>query len=320
MRPLRLTSGLSAFVLSTLFWLGSFWVALRVGAVSDADFDLVLQLRLPRVILASAVGMGLSVAGATLQALFTNPLCEPYTLGISSGAALGAVIGSALGYDASYSGLAVPAFVGALLFAGVLSVISRRSTSSQLAVLLAGVMLGLLGSSLVAVWMAVSDAQGIQGALIWLMGSLSRARMEGSILSLFGVITLSLLLWRKWRELDAFLLGEEGALALGVSVQQVRTQMILLTSLLVGLCVSGAGMIGFIGLMIPHFVRRFSGSLHLTLLPLCAIWGATSLNLADSLARTAIAPYELPVGVVTALAGAPFFLSILLKRMGRVEG
>ncbi len=304
---------------SFLIWGLSVWFSLKVGAVEDAPLELILQLRLPRVLLASAVGLGLSVAGAALQALFTNPLCEPYTLGISSGAALGAVVGSALGYEATHAGLAVPAFLGALIFAGVLSLISRKANASNLSVLLAGVMLGLLGSSLVAVWMAISDAQGIQGALIWLMGSLTRARVTGAVISLVGTVLISSMIWSRWRDLDAFLLGEEGAMTLGVSVSSTRTRILLLSSLLVGLCVSGAGMIGFVGLMIPHFVRKFVGSLHFGLLPLSALWGATALNLADSLARSIFAPYELPVGVVTALAGAPFFLSILFKKMSRVD-
>ena len=306
---------LSRFLLvSLVFFIASVAIALKSGAVQNADLDLILQLRLPRVLLASAVGIGLSVAGAALQALFANPLCEPYTLGISSGAALGAVLGTALGYEFSHAGLAGPAFLGALVFAGILSVISNRANASNLGTLLAGVMLGLLGSSLVAVWMAVSDAQGIQGALIWLMGSLARARLHGSLIALLGTLSLSCFLWARWRELDALLLGEEGAQALGIAVKPARTRIILLSSLLVGLAVSGAGMIGFVGLMIPHFVRKYVGPLHLALLPFCALWGAIALNLADAAARVVLSPYELPVGVVTALAGAPFFLSILLRR------
>ena len=303
-----------AFVFGFLAWALAVILGLKIGAVPGVDTDVIVQLRLPRVILASAVGMGLAVAGATLQALFANPLCEPYTLGISSGSALGAVIGIGFGMQWSFAGLAGTSFIGALVFALFLYLISLRAGSSNLTILLAGVMLGFLGSSLVAVWMAFADANGIQGATIWLMGDMSRARLKGSALALMSSTMLSYSIWCGWRQLDALMMGEEGALSLGISVSSARRRFIVLTSLLIGLCVSGAGMIGFVGLVIPHFVRRLVGSLHLELLPLCAIWGAASLTAADALSRVIARPYELPVGVVTALVGAPLFLWIMLQR------
>ena len=274
----------------------------------------MMQLRLPRIILATAVGMGLAVSGAALQALFTNALCEPYTLGISSGSALGAVVGASLGLQWSIAGIALPSFAGALLFMGILYLISLKPGSSSTTVLLAGVMLGFLGSSLVALWMALSDANGIQGALFWLLGDLSRARLNGALFSLALVLVFTFFIWRRWRELDALLMGEEGALALGVAVPKIRREVILLTSLLIALCVSGAGMIGFIGLIVPHFVRSLSGSLHRRLLPLTAIFGAGALVYSDVIARVVARPYELPVGVITALIGAPMFLFIMLRK------
>jgi len=305
------------YFLGLLAWLIAFIAALQLGAVDQVDFEVVTQLRLPRALLASAIGMGLSVAGAALQALFTNPLCEPYTLGISSGSAVGAVIGAALGLQWSAGGLAAPAFLGAFVFAGILYLISFRPGAGNLTLLLAGVMLGFLGSSIVALWMALADAQGLHGALFWLMGDLSRARLDGSIISLISAVGLIFLIWIRWKELDALLMGEEDAMSLGVSVAASRRKLILLTSLLIGLCVSGGGMIGFVGLVVPHFARKFAGALHIRLIPLCAIWGAAALTLADTLARIVARPYELPVGVVTALVGAPLFLWIML---GRREG
>ena len=299
-------------LLGCFVWVLSLILALYLGSVANAEWSLIAELRLPRALLAGAVGMGLAVAGASLQAVFSNPLCEPYTLGISSGAALGAVLGSTLGLDWNYAGLAGPAFLGALLFTSVLLVISLRSGASTLGLLLTGVMLSFLGSSLVAVWMAFADANGIQGAMVWLMGTLSRARLEGALLSLFCAAILSVGIWSRWRELDALLLGEEGAAALGISVGPARRRLILLSALLVGLCVSGGGMIGFVGLMVPHLVRRRIGSLHFALLPACAVWGAASLTLADTAARVVARPYELPVGVVTALVGAPLFVMVLM--------
>jgi iron complex transport system permease protein len=301
-------------VIGLAAWALAFVLALKLGAVSDADVEVIAQLRLPRAVLASALGMGLAVAGATLQALFANPLCEPYTLGISSGSALGAVLGASLGLQWNFGGLAGSSFLGALVFAGVLYLISSRPGSGNLTLLLAGVMLGFLGSSLVALWMALADANGIQGAMLWLMGDLSRARLRGAVFSLAGSALLIAAIWTRWRELDALLMGEEGAASLGVPVASSRRRLIVLSSLLIGLCVSGGGMIGFVGLVVPHFVRRLVGSLHLSLLPLSAIWGAAALTAADALARVLARPYELPVGVVTALVGAPLFLWIMLQR------
>lgn len=299
--------GIGLWVLACIF-------ALKYGAVPGAEFDLVIQLRLPRVLIATAVGAGLAVAGAVLQVLFSNPLCEPYTLGVSSGSALGAVLGVALGLEWSFAGLAGTAFAGALVFASVLYAISLRPGVSNVTLLLAGVVLGFLGSSLVALQMALFDPNGLQGAMLWIMGDLSRARIQGASSALLGVMALIGALWLKWRDLDALLMGEEGARALGVDTSRIRRKVILLVSLLIGLCVSGSGMIGFIGLIVPHFIRRFSGSLYRSLIPLCAIFGAATLVFADALARIVARPYELPVGVVTALFGAPMFLWVILHR------
>jgi len=302
-----------ALLLGLFLWVAAFVISLRVGTVSNADFELIKLLRLPRAILATAVGAGLALAGAALQALFSNPLCEPYTLGISSGAALGAVIGGSLGSQFFVVGLAGSAFIGALTFAGILLVVSKKA-QGNLSLLLAGVMLGFLGSSLVALWMAVADSNGIQGTLLWLFGDLSRARLQGSLLALAAVIIIGGQIFQRSSDLDGFLMGEDGALALGVNTSSARKSIILWTSLMIGICVSASGMIGFVGLVVPHFSRRYSGSLHRKLLPLCAVWGAASLTIADAAARALAMPYELPVGVVTALLGAPLFLIIMLKR------
>jgi ABC-type Fe3+-siderophore transport system permease subunit len=175
-------------------------------------------------------------------------------------------------------------------------------------------MLGFLGSSLVALTLALSDPNSVSSAMYWLLGDLSRARLAGAAGALVGSVVLSFLIWTRWRELDALLTGEESAMAIGVSVTQARRRIVVLSSLLIGLCVAGAGMIGFIGLVIPHFVRRFSGSLHLTLLPLCALWGAAALTFSDAVGRAVLRSGELPVGVVTALIGAPIFLWVITQR------
>lgn len=305
---------ISMFIVVIVALLVSFAVSLYFGASGDLEWAMIRELRLPRALLAFAVGAGLSVAGLILQALFANPLCEPYTLGISSGATLGAVVSASLGISLTFAGIAPPAFAGALVFAVILYAIARRSHSSQTVILLSGVMLGFVGSSLVALWMALADPAGIQGALIWLLGDLSRARIEGAWLTLIGVAIFSLLLWRDHRALDALLLGEDEATAMGVDVRRLRSRMILLSSLLIGLCVSTSGMIGFVGLLVPHLVRKWRGSLHLYALPLSAALGGIVLMLSDTFARVIARPYELPVGVVTALIGAPLFVWMMMKR------
>lgn len=303
-----------AYLLGLSFWLVSSIVALNLGSVKDAPFDLILEVRFPRVLLASVVGAGLSLAGAVLQVLFSNPLCEPYTLGISSGAALGAVLGLSLGLNWMIAGVAGSAFLGSVIFGGLLYLISFKSRRGSVTLLLGGVMLGFLGSSLVALWLALSDSNGIQSAIAWLFGDLSRSRLQGALFSVGTVAGLGVWIWSHGQKLDALLLGEEGAAAVGIDVPSLRRKMVLLISLLVGLCVSAGGMIGFVGLMVPHFARKWVGSLHCSLLPLCAIWGASILTTADCLSRTLVSPYELPVGVVTAILGSPCFVWIMYKR------
>jgi iron complex transport system permease protein len=281
----------------------------------DVSFDLLTQIRIPRLILASSVGAGLSVSGAALQALFSNPLCEPYTLGISSGAALGAVVGGSIGFGLHWAGMTGSALLGALLFTFVLLFFSFRKKMQGSGLLLAGVMLGFLGSSLLALWMGINEAEKVQGVLLWLLGDLSRARLEGSLFVFISVSLISFLILFRWRFLDALLLGEESARSLGLNLDQRRRSLLVWVSLLVGICVSSAGMIGFVGLVIPHFVRKYAGPLHLRMLPLCALWGAVLVCYSDFLSRFIAAPYELPVGSITALLGAPVFLALLNKRV-----
>jgi len=160
----------------------------------------------------------------------------------------------------------------------------------------------------------LADSNGLQGALVWLFGDLSRARLTGSLYVAILVMVLIFFIWIQSRDLDALLMGEEDACALGVDVPRARRRIILLTSLLIGTCVSAAGMVGFVGLVVPHFARKCMGSLHQILLPFCAICGGILLTFSDSIARVIARPYELPVGVVTAFIGAPVFIGIMLKR------
>jgi iron complex transport system permease protein len=293
-------------------------LALSVGYGSGIDLpgSVVWELRVPRALLAVGVGASLTLAGIVLQALFSNPLCEPYTLGVSSGAAFGAVLGGAMGLSFQAGGMAGSAFLGAALFTGVLYTLARKLRDHGQGLLLSGVMLGFLGSSLVSLVMATSDGQGVQSALHWLLGDLTRARFSSAAASLAVALLGALALMTKSRVLDTFLLGQEGALSLGTDVSRERAWMLLLSSLLVSLCVSSAGMIGFVGLMVPHAVRVLVGSRHSRVIPVGLIWGAATLVWSDLLAKNVIRPNEVPVGVVTSLLGAPLFLWMMLRGHG----
>ncbi len=294
----------------------SIFFSLKFGA-SELSSEDIFSLRLPRVILALGVGAALALSGALLQALFGNPLCEPYTLGISSGSALGAVIGATLGVGASYYGFSPTAFLGGLVFALLLAFLASRNRLSKSALLLSGVMLSFVGSSLVAVWMALADPSGIQGALTWLLGDLSRARTDSALILLGLVVVITFRLLYSARAYDALLMGDETAISVGVNITKVRNEAVFLSSVLTGLSVSGAGMIGFVGLLTPHLVRRLSSSTHRFVFPLSAILGGGILVFSDLLARVIAKPYELPVGVVTSLIGAPLFLFFMLKARAR---
>ncbi len=293
-------------------------LALYLGA-TDADWEMVRDLRLPRVILAAGIGMGLAVSGGVLQVLFNNPLCEPYILGISSGSALGVVIGMSLGIHLNLGGLVGTSFLGALSFAIILFWISQRtfhlgSRQGQTTLLLVGVVLGFLGNGLLALWIALAEPSQLQSATVWFFGDLSRARLSGALLTFVGVGCGIALIFTQARDLDAYLLGESEAQSMGVDGARLQKIMIGLTSVLVGLCVSGGGVIGFVGLLVPHAVRFWVGTPHRNSLPLTAIWGAITLVIADLLSRWIARPYELPVGVITALIGSPVLIAVLIRR------
>ncbi len=313
---------MSLFKKRDMLWLILFGIAiftsLALGASRELGWIWIRELRLPRTLLAFSVGAALSISGAILQALFKNPLCEPYTLGVSSGAALGAVIGGTLGVNALFFGLSPSALLGAALFSGVLLLASRSQRLSTSTLLLVGVMMSFLGSSLVAVWMALAEPAGVQAAITWLLGDISRAEMLNSGLCLVIVGGIFLTLLKDHRSLDILLLGEEEAVSIGVNISRFRVKAIIWTSLLVSLAVSLSGMIGFIGLIVPQLVRRTGSALHIRVLPLCALVGGTFVVLADTISRTVFAPYELPVGVVTAIVGAPFFIFLVLKKRAKV--
>jgi iron complex transport system permease protein len=286
------------------------------GHGDETTLAIVLRLRLPRAATAALVGAGLALSGAVFQALLRNPLAEPYTLGVAGGAAVGAVLAGVLGaWVAGMWALPVAAFAGALaaillvfrLAAGVGRALDTR------VLLLAGVVVGAFFNALILLLLTFADAETFRSAIFWMMGSLAGASWGGvAVLAAYLVPSIILLLSLA-RALNLIAVGEETATYLGVRVERVKVAAYLIASLLVAAAVAMAGIIGFIGLVVPHALRLAWGSDHRLVLPGSLLAGAAFLLAADTVARVAAPPAELPVGVVTALIGVPAFL-VLLKR------
>lgn len=280
-------------------------------------YDVILwQVRLPRVVLGGLVGASLALSGAVLQGLFRNPMASPSVLGVSSGAALGAACAIVWASAVQVAGLnvvPVSAFVGALLTTVVVYRLARVGSTVPVArLLLSGVAVGSFLSALVSVVIVFGERR-VSAVVFWLMGSLSHGDWAGVLLLLpyflIGVIVTVV----HARDLNAMLLGEEGAHHLGIEVDKVKRNLLLATSLLTGAAVAVSGVIGFVGLIIPHGVRMLIGSDHRILVPAATLAGAIFLTLADAAGRTIMAPTEIPVGAITALVGGPFFLMLLRR-------
>lgn len=280
---------------------------------------IVLNLRLPRSLLALLVGAVLGVAGAIMQALFRNPMAEPYLLGVSSGAGLGASIGFLFGLEVHIFGLStipVLAFAGAAGVAAFIYALGGGGRGMGMTtLLLAGIAVGSFVSAVNALLMIMMREE-LRGLIFWLMGGFSlRGWEEVTVMLPYVVVGLFLALFFA-RELNALLLGDEGAMQLGVNVERVRKILLATATLLAAAAVSVGGIIGFVGLIVPHMARPFTGANHRALLPACAILGGATLLFSDILARS-VSAQEIPVGIVTAMLGTPFFLWILLAARRR---
>ena len=302
-----------------------------VGTISDKAIDdeasdlartILLQVRLPRLLLGFLVGCSLASVGVALQALLRNPLADPYVLGVSSGAALGAAVGVLIGAGTTFlAETALPAcgFAGGLL---ALVIIYRMAKSYERlpihSLLLAGVILNAIFSALIMFITSILEPNRSYGMMAWLMGTLT-APTYGGLVSLVLYLSIGLfLLFSQMRVMNVLALGEEPARSLGVDTEQAKRMIFVLTALVTGAVVSVSGMIGFIGMVIPHAVRLVTGADHRLLLPASALVGGTFLMGADTVARTLISPTEIPVGIITALAGGPFFVYLLLWRKDRL--
>jgi len=278
----------------------------------------LLLFRIPRVLFAFVVGAALSVAGASFQALFRNPLATPYTLGISSGAGFGAALAIHLGLVSPVSWLpttSIFAFLGAIATVALVYGFTRiRGGMHVTTLLLAGVAVNFFFSALVLLLQYLSDYTQTHRMLFWLMGNLDVYGYREILIALIPALVGIAFVWLIALELDMLVCGEELAQARGVSTKAVKLAIFLFTSLLVGAVVAISGPIGFVGLIVPHTARLITGSRHSILVPASVLLGATFLASADTLARTIIYPAQIPVGVITALLGGPFFLWLLLRK------
>mgnify|MGYP000328052780 FL=1 len=280
--------------------------------------DIIWLLRLPRLVLAALVGMGLSVCGVIMQAVVKNPLADPYILGISSGASLGATaaillgIGVALGEN--FVGIA--AFIGAFAMSlGVLFISNLGGRSNSVKLLLAGMALSAVcGAFSSFIVYFANNKEGMQTIAYWMMGSFAGAKWE--TLAVIGpiVVLAVMFFWTQSRMLNLMLLGDESALTLGTDLHIYRQIYLLVSSLIVGFVVYSAGMIGFVGLVVPHVIRMLVGTDHKRLIPVAALTGAIFLVVADGLCRVIIPRTELPIGILISIIGAPCFVYLMIKR------
>lgn len=279
---------------------------------------IVWDLRLPRTLLAALCGAGLGLCGATMQSLLRNPLADPFVLGISSGASTGAVLIVILGVGSGVIGLSSGAFIGAVISFALVLLLAHAAGGTPDRVILAGVAATQLFSALTSFIVITSaDPEQTRGVMFWLLGSLGGADwLDVALCAAVVAVGLVVCLTHS-RALDAFAFGEDAASSLGVNVWRVRVTLLLATALMTAVIVSVAGAIGFVGLVLPHAARALVGPSHRRLLPASALIGSIFLVWVDAVARTAIAPQELPAGVVTALVGVPAFAVILWRRKAR---
>ncbi|KJK15911.1 iron complex transport system permease protein [Pseudomonas sp. UC 17F4] len=340
----RLVKPRTLFVTLTLLCLLAIWLSLALGPVSLPLFDtlragarliglpvagdgleqaeLILgQIRLPRTLLGLAVGAVLALSGVAMQGLFRNPLADPGLVGVSAGAALGAAVaivgGSWMGGIPEAFGpylLSLCAFLGGLGVTALVYRLGRRDGQTNVAtMLLAGIALTALAGAAVGLFTYLADDATLRTLTFWNLGSLNGASYQRLWPLVLVTVGVSLWLPRRAQALNALLLGESEARHLGIEVEKLKRELVFCTALGVGAAVAAAGLIGFIGLVVPHLVRLLAGPDHRVLLPASLLAGASLLLFADLIARLALAPAELPIGIVTAFIGAPFFLYLLLR-------
>lgn len=292
------------------------------GSISDSDRFVMMDLRLPRIVMGILIGSALSVSGTCLQGMFRNPLATPDLLGITAGASLFAAITIVLGaYIKPYvpevlhfSLLSIMAFIGALL---TMMTVYRMSTvggkTNVVVMLLTGVAITALGFAVMGLLIYTSKEEELRDLTFWNLGSLGGATWtKNGILGVIIVVCYSFLI-NKGKALNAMMLGEKDAEHLGIPVERIKKQIVILTALMIGSCVAFAGTISFVGLIVPYILRLIFRSNYHIILPLSAVFGSILLLTADTISRTIAPPSEIPIGILTAFMGAPIFITILIK-------
>jgi len=313
-RSLRFGVGLIALLLFSVI------LAIFIGSENLSIFDLsateasiLYDVRLPRILLGACVGASLAIAGASLQALLRNPLAEPYLLGVSNGAALGTMLAFVF-FESLGFARPIMAIVGAGLATFVVYQMAKsRAGTSVERLILSGVIVMTFLSSITILMMTLLDATKLRSFTFWLLGDLSQATKGGFYLSLIAVVIGTIILASQARALNLMMIGERDAFDFGVEIEKTRLIVFAAASGLVGISVAASGSVGFVGLIVPHLVRLAVGSDNRNVLPFSAVFGASFVVLADTVARTVISPRELPVGAITALIGCPLFIYLLRK-------
>lgn len=293
-------------------------LGLNTGVDPGTEY-IVVDLRMPRVVTAAAAGAGLAVAGAVLQSLTGNVLADPYLLGMSSGASVGAVLvlvtGIGAGIGAGIGPVAVAAFLGALGALALVFAIATTRTGALMPnrLILAGVAVAQGGAAISSAMVYFSDPHAAAAVLRWTLGSVASARWPSTVLVVVTVVAALAVVWSYARTLDAFAFGDRAASSLGISVTATRWTLYIVVSLCTAVIVANSGIIGFVGLVIPHVARLLIGPLHRRMLPVAALVGALLLIWTDVLARSVLPQQELPLGLVTAIIGVPAFVWILRR-------
>lgn len=311
---LRFGVGLFVLLIIALFaatWLGS--EKLDFFNLSKSQSAILFDIRLPRVLLGAAVGASLAVAGAALQSLLRNPLAEPYLLGVSNGAALGTMLAFVFFSQTDFARPIFAILGASLATIAVYQMAKSRAGMNTERLVLSGVIVTTFLSSILVLLTTLLDTTKLRSFTFWLLGDLSQATTNGYILTGIAVILGTVLLSSQAKALNLMMIGERDALDFGVEVRRVRLIVFATASALVGISVAASGSVGYVGLIVPHLIRLSVSSDNRLVVPFSAISGAIFVVFADTIARTAIAPRELPVGAITALIGAPMFIWLLRR-------
>ena len=310
--PVLLGSVLLGLTIGSSGAFGEAWGVLLGRGESDATLEVIIwQLRWPRVVLAATVGASLALGGLVFQALLRNSLAEPYILGVSGGSAVGAILGILAGFS-FFPGLALSSFAGSLAVLLLVLLLSGRKEGNSDSLLLGGVMVNAFCGAIIMFLISISQSGQMHKIIFWLMGDLSTAGADNLPL-LLGVLPCFVLIYLLAQPLNLLLTGQDSAAAMGVNVKIVMLVLLVTTSLMVSLTVCQSGLIGFVGLTIPHMLRLTIGPDHRILVPASILTGASYLVVCDLLARSLPSQGEMSVGIVTALIGAPLFITLLWK-------